>query len=45
VLALRAANVQDFGILLGCVGILGTLFFATELGLDLVTRRTGVVTG
>jgi ABC-type dipeptide/oligopeptide/nickel transport system permease component len=45
ILALRAANVQDFGILLACVGVIGILFFATEVGLDVVTRRTGVVTG
>lgn len=45
ILALRAANVQDLGVLLGAVAILGALFFVTELGLDLVTRRTGLVTG
>lgn len=45
ILALRAANVQDLGILLGAVAILGALFVLTELGLDLVTRRTGIVTG
>lgn len=44
-LALRAVNVQDLPVLLGCVGILGALFVLIELGLDLVTSRTGRVTG
>lgn len=45
VLALRAVNVQDLPALLGCVGILGSLFVLIELGLDLVTARTGLVSG
>ena len=45
VLALRALNVQDLGIFLGSVAVLGALFMATELGLDRVTRRTGITTG
>ena len=45
VLALRALNVQDLPVLLGCVGVLAVVFVLTELALDLVTRRTGVVTG
>jgi peptide/nickel transport system permease protein len=45
VLALRAVNVQDLPVLLGSVAVLGVLFFATEMGLDVLTRRTGVVTG
>ena len=45
VLGLRALNVQDLPVLLGCIGVLGLLFVITELALDLVTRRTGVVTG
>ena len=45
VLALRALNVQDLPVLLGCVAILGSLFVLVELGLDLVTSRTGLVSG
>ena len=45
VLALRALNVQDLAVLTGCVGVLAVLFVLTELALDLITRRTGVVTG
>jgi ABC-type dipeptide/oligopeptide/nickel transport system permease component len=45
VLALRAVNVQDLPVLLGSVAVLGVGFFATEIGLDVLTRRTGVVTG
>lgn|GEM_PF-3540436 len=45
VLALRALNVQDLAVLIGCVGVLAVLFVLTELALDVVTRRTGVVTG
>jgi ABC-type dipeptide/oligopeptide/nickel transport system permease component len=44
-LALRAANVQDLGTLLASVAVLGALFFVAEVGLDLVTRRTGQTTG
>jgi peptide/nickel transport system permease protein len=44
-LALRAVNVQDLPVLLSCVALLGCLFIAIELGLDLVTARTGVVSG
>jgi peptide/nickel transport system permease protein len=44
-LALRAVNVQDLPVLLCCVGLLGGLFVLLELGLDLVTARTGQVTG
>ncbi len=45
VLALRALNVQDLPVLLACVGVMGVVFVLTELGLDLITNRTGVVTG
>jgi len=45
VLALRAANLQNVSILFGSVAVLGVLFVLTEFGLDIVTRRTGVVTG
>jgi peptide/nickel transport system permease protein len=44
-LALRAVNVQDLPVVLACVTLLGGLFVLTELGLDLVTRRTGLVSG
>ncbi|HAF10708.1 MAG TPA: hypothetical protein DCK98_11600 [Chloroflexi bacterium] len=44
-LALRAVNVQDLPVLLCCVALLGGLFVLIELGLDLVTARTGVVSG
>lgn len=44
-LALRAVNVQDLPVLLGCVAVLGSLFVVIEIGLDLVTARTGVVSG
>jgi peptide/nickel transport system permease protein len=45
VLAVRALNVQDLPVLLGCVAILGSLFVLVELGLDVITARTGLVTG
>jgi peptide/nickel transport system permease protein len=44
-LALRAVNVQDLPVLLSCVALLGSLFIVIELGLDLVTARTGVISG
>jgi peptide/nickel transport system permease protein len=44
-LALRALSVQDLPVLLSCVGVIGVVFVAIELALDLVTRRTGLVTG
>ena len=44
-LALRAVNVQDLPVLLSCVALLGGLFVLIELGLDLVTARTGIVSG
>lgn len=42
VLTLRAANVQDFPVFLASVAVLATLFFTTELGLDLITDRRGL---
>jgi peptide/nickel transport system permease protein len=45
VLALRAANVQDLPIFLTSVSVLAALFFLTDLGLDLVTQRRGLIAG
>jgi peptide/nickel transport system permease protein len=45
VLALRAANVQDLPIFLMSVALLAALFFLTDLGLDLVTQRRGLIGG
>jgi peptide/nickel transport system permease protein len=45
VLALRAANVQDLPLFLCSAGILAVVFYLTDLGLDLVTNRRGLVSG
>ena len=45
VLALRAANVQDLPIFVASAAILVALFYLTDLGLDLVTNRRGLIVG
>lgn len=45
VLALRAANVQDLALFLVSASLLAVLFFAVDIGLDLVTHKRGLVTG
>ena len=45
VLALRAANVQDLPIFLSSALVLAGLFYLTDLGLDLVTHRRGLIVG
>jgi ABC-type dipeptide/oligopeptide/nickel transport system permease component len=45
VLALRAANVQDLALFLGSASILAVMFFAIDVGLDLMTQKRGLVTG
>lgn len=45
VLALRAANVQDLPIFLTSAAILAAVFYLTDLGLDLVTNRRGLIVG
>ncbi len=44
-LILRAANVQDTWTFIAGVSVLATAFLAVEIGLDLVTRRSGRVSG
>lgn len=45
VLVLRALSVQDLAVLLASIAVFGVLFVTIELALDLVTSRTGTVTG
>jgi peptide/nickel transport system permease protein len=45
VLALRAANVQDLPIFLVSAALLALVFYVTDLGLDLVTDRRGLIVG
>jgi peptide/nickel transport system permease protein len=45
VLALRAANVQDPPIFLASAAVLAAVFYCTDLGLDLVTNRRGLIAG
>lgn len=45
VLALRAVNVQDLPIFLLSVSLVAVFFYLTDLGLDLVTERRGLVGG
>ncbi len=45
VLALRAANVQDLPIFLVSAALLAVVFYVTDLGLDLVTDRRGLIVG
>ena len=45
VLTLRALSVQDLAVLLACIGVFALVFIAIELALDLVTHRTGLVSG
>jgi peptide/nickel transport system permease protein len=44
-LLLRAVRVQDGAVLLLGIAVLGALFLLLERGIDLVTERTGVVSG
>jgi peptide/nickel transport system permease protein len=45
VLTLRAANVQDLPLFLAGAAILALVFQLTELGLDVVTNRRGLIVG
>jgi peptide/nickel transport system permease protein len=45
ILALRAANVQDLPLFLVSASLLALLFFAVDIGLDLVTNKRGSVSG
>ena len=44
-LSLRALSVQDTGVVVLVIGVLGAAFVALDASLDLLTRRTGVVSG
>lgn len=44
-LSLRALYVQDTGIVVLVIGVLGAAFIALDASLDVLTRRTGVVSG
>jgi peptide/nickel transport system permease protein len=45
VLALRAANVQDVPIFMVSAAVLALVFYVTDLGLDRVTDRRGLIVG